>query len=75
MCKSCGRVAVTQLMNEAEEKINYAESETNHSRTQAVDNYTESMGTTLTGDDSLARLTKVSPLLRNKALTCSGKRQ
>jgi len=44
--------------NEAEEKITYAESEVNHARTFAVDNYTENMGTTIAGDDPMARLTK-----------------
>jgi len=45
-------------MNEAEEKITYAESDQNYARTSAVDNYTENMGTTMAGDDPLARLTK-----------------
>lgn len=58
MCRLCGRVAISSLMNEAEEKITYAESDQNYARTSAVDNYTENMGTTMAGDDPLARLTK-----------------
>lgn len=47
-------------MNEAEEKITYAESDQNYARTSAVDNYTENMGTTIAGDDPMVRLTKVT---------------
>jgi len=58
VCTACGKVAEDAIENEAEEKITYAESEVNHARTFAFDNYTENMGTTIAGDDHLSRMTK-----------------
>jgi len=58
VCRHCGRVAISKIQNESEEKITYAESDVNHARTSAVDNYTENMGTTIAGDDPMSRLTK-----------------
>jgi transcription initiation factor TFIIIB Brf1 subunit/transcription initiation factor TFIIB len=46
-CGRCGRVAMDKMMYEGEEKITFAESEENHSRTQQVSEYTDDLSTTV----------------------------
>jgi transcription initiation factor TFIIIB Brf1 subunit/transcription initiation factor TFIIB len=46
-CTLCGRVAEDKMLNEAEEKITYAESDENHARTQQVSEYMDDLSTTV----------------------------
>lgn len=69
-CVNCGRVAEDRTPHQTEEKLTFAESDVSKSRTQAVNEYTEDISTTVAetrssdplvahGNAILARRTKV----------------